>query len=138
MEQELIDRALDQTIVEINQRIDRDSELLERFKESSLFKGVGSNLFTSSFQTIGLKTVDFIRLWAANTSNHGRVGDMYYLKSDATIADCKEFCKEKWEAAKNEREFGSVLGLIFLFVIARLISDWIVERFFYHLRNQAI
>lgn len=138
MKQELIDRALDQTIVEINQRIDKDSELLERFKESSLFKGMGSNLLTSSFQTIGLKTVDFIRLWVASTSNNGRVGDMYYLKSDATVADCKQFCREKWEVAKNDREFGSALGLIFLFVIARLISDWIVERFFYHLWGLAI
>ena len=76
---------------------------------------------------LSLKTLEFCGEW-------GRMaGRDWNMDQDLAQKECKKFVKERWsQTVKEEKRYGSILGLIFVFVIVKLVADWIVNRFVYH------
>jgi hypothetical protein len=85
----------------------------------SIVKKYGSDNDSASYAA---RTVDFIEEW---TQLSGRD---WNATEDDLKASCKAYCKSR----HKEEQRSGILGTILLFVVVKLIADWIVNRFFYH------
>ncbi len=80
-------------------------------------------------QATANRSLDFCKEWSELS------GRDWSMTEKESKKECKRYVRERWDQTNKEEPRSGIIGVIFVFVIAKIIADWIVGRFVYRCYN---